>query len=345
MPVTAPRRTSAWASSKFVSPTLYPGCRPSTATRTMRPSARCPTAERGARWPSWLDVNFSLARNTGDTVADDLRPAADSRDEGVPLGQQVEPHRQGLTRYGFGGECRRCSAGAEQDGAARRDGNGPGRRPLLDDGGRQVDTRGRQREREQHDSRGSRDGRRCQPVDRREQSDTTDGGPVVEPAQCACRACGVPGAAQRGAANVERPVSQHPGARACRVRGDGELAVPHEDAARPPGREREQVAVDPGARGRPREPALHARQGLPALHPVVREDRRERRAGGAVGARADEDVERHRPVGRELHARLVGDSGPERRLLRARSRGECSREHGGDGEQETQTAEHDPGRD
>ena len=64
MPVTAPRRTSACASSKFVIPTEYPGWRPSTATRMMRPSASWPIALRGARGPSWLVVKSSPARKT-----------------------------------------------------------------------------------------------------------------------------------------------------------------------------------------------------------------------------------------------------------------------------------------
>ena len=65
MPVTAPSRTSVCASSKLVIPTEYPGWRPSTATRMMRPSASWPRPVRGARGESWLVVNASPARNTG----------------------------------------------------------------------------------------------------------------------------------------------------------------------------------------------------------------------------------------------------------------------------------------
>ena len=63
--VTAPSRTSVCASSKFVIPTLYPARRPSATTMTMRPSASWPTAVRGWRGASWLEVNASCARKTG----------------------------------------------------------------------------------------------------------------------------------------------------------------------------------------------------------------------------------------------------------------------------------------
>ena len=65
IPVTAPSRTSAWASSKFVIPIEYPGWRPSTVTRIILPSASWPTALRGARGPSWLVVKISPALKIG----------------------------------------------------------------------------------------------------------------------------------------------------------------------------------------------------------------------------------------------------------------------------------------
>ena len=50
--VTQPRRIIVNANSKLVSPVLYPGWRPSTATSRIRPSAVCPTPVRGWRYAS-----------------------------------------------------------------------------------------------------------------------------------------------------------------------------------------------------------------------------------------------------------------------------------------------------
>ena len=63
--MTAPSLTSSRASSKFVTPALYPGWAPSTVTSRSRPSASWPTALRAVRASSWSGVNCSFARKTG----------------------------------------------------------------------------------------------------------------------------------------------------------------------------------------------------------------------------------------------------------------------------------------
>ena len=83
IPVTAPSRTSACASSKFVMPTLQPGCRPSTATSRITPVRSCPT--RASRVGAQLCRRELLpGAEHGRTVADDLRAAADRRDDPRP---------------------------------------------------------------------------------------------------------------------------------------------------------------------------------------------------------------------------------------------------------------------
>ncbi len=138
--------------------------------------------------------------------------------------------------------------------------------------------------------------------------------------------------------NVARRTSRRPSvvipalARAG-VRRRDEAAAAQQDTRRAAGREREEVAVDPG-RGRLRgEPSLHRGQRLAPDDRLVREHRLERRQ--ATGSRPAQHVDRNRPTRRELDALLVRDTRPERPRRRVGGRTEHSgeREHCHDDEQ------------
>ena len=102
------------------------------------------------------------------------------------------------------------------------------------------------------------------------------------------------------------------------VGGDREHAVSQEDAARSPVGDREEVAVDADRRGLRGQPPLHRGDGLPPDDRLVREDGPQ--AIEPDGARAADDVDRNRPVRRELDAPLVRGAGEERRGLSSRRR-------------------------
>ena len=234
MPVTAPRRTSACASSKLVSPTLYPGCRPSTATRTMRPSASWPTAERGARGPSWLVVNArrrgTRARRRGRSAARrrsrrrgpaqsgcrssrTVRVCPDDR-LGARAPRRPTPCRSGRRRRA--GSATGASAGAHLDDrspAGRRSataaGNGnrttavpPGTAGVA---GPQAEVKSA-----------------APPAAR----------PVVEPSQRPRGTGAMPGAAQRDPADVSVPSVRTPALDRAAFGATRQLAVPHEHPAR-----------------------------------------------------------------------------------------------------------------
>src|ERR671936_1909527 len=74
-PVTTPYWTSVCASCQFVMPTLQPGRRPSTATMTIVPSARCPIAVRGSRPCSCTGVSASPALKIGLPFLTSVGPA------------------------------------------------------------------------------------------------------------------------------------------------------------------------------------------------------------------------------------------------------------------------------
>ena len=140
IPVTAPSRTSAWASSKFVSPTLYPGWRPSIASRTIRPSRELADgAARRAR--AQLPGRERLAgAEDRRAVANDLRAPADrsrrSRASSAAARAatiSVAPERR------LGRQRRRARAPRDEHRAARRDRDGRAVGARLDDGCDEVD--------------------------------------------------------------------------------------------------------------------------------------------------------------------------------------------------------------
>ena len=125
----------------------------------MRPSASWPTAVRGARGPSWLVVNSSPARKTGGPVADDLRAAADRRDDAGPVRLEEEPRRHELARPAPPpSSAAAADAGGDEHGAAERDRHGRAAVAHLDDRSGEVGVRDRGREREE--DRGGRAGHR-----------------------------------------------------------------------------------------------------------------------------------------------------------------------------------------
>ena len=136
---------------------------------------------------------------------------------------------------------------------------------------------------------------------------------------------GAPRALEAHPPNVEHPVAPYPGARPPRVRRRDELRVPHQDTRRLARREREVVAVDAGRRGCPPQPHFHCRQLLATDDRVVREHGLESRQ--AAGPWPAQHVDRHRPVRRELDARLVRDTRPE---LTRRGDGCRHQERGGE---------------
>ena len=99
------------------------------------------------------------------------------------------------------------------------------------------------------------------------------------------------------------PSSIDPGARARAVRLRHEHAVADHDPARPAVRDREVVAVHAHRGRRRREPPLHRRDRLAREHRLVREHRPQPVEPGRP--RPADDMDRDRPVRRELHRALV----------------------------------------
>ena len=216
IPVTAPSRTSAWASSKFVIPIEYPGWRPSTVTRIILPSASWPTALRGARGPSWLVVKISPALKIGRAVANDLRAAADRGDDVRPVGLEGELRRHELPDGRLRRERGRRGADGDEHGATGRDRHRGAARAELDDRSLEVGVRRRGREREQDRRDGAGRRRRGRPPHLRVERDAVALERLVELVQGALAAGALPGAGERDPADVERAVGGDAGARAIR---------------------------------------------------------------------------------------------------------------------------------
>ena len=196
IPVTAPSRTSAWASSKFVIPIEYPGWRPSTVTRIILPSASWPTALRGARGPSWLVVKISPALKIGapSRTICGPPPIAEtmSGQSGLRLSWVVTICPTGASAV----RRRGGRADGDENGATGRDRHRSAAGAELDDRSLEVGVRGRGREREQdrRDRAGLR--RRGRPPHLRVERDAVALERLVELVQGALAAEPLPGAAR-----------------------------------------------------------------------------------------------------------------------------------------------------
>ena len=290
------------------------------------------TGARGAR--------RQLARREGlvgaedrAAVADEHRATADGIRDPCPLRPEDEPQRQLGSDRRLLGEPRRGSAARHEHCAVARD-RRAARACDMDHRAEQVGVRRRRRERSDDDLGRAGSGRRRRAVAGSEERERVRAGRLVEVVQRAPLAEPAPGAEELDPTDVEGAFGRDADARAVAVRRAVDDAAAHEDAARPPGRG-EEVAVDADHRRGRGETLLHRGHALEALDRLVREHGAKRVEPGR--ARAANDVDRDRPVRRELDAALVADAGHQGRLGR-RGRGE----HQGEKPSDEKFARHDP---
>ncbi len=210
--------------------------------------------------------------------------------------------------------------------------------PRVRDAREEIGVRERTVERrERHCERPGHARRRRPPV-RREDGDAVRLGRLVEGVEEPALTEAAPAPGEPHLLHVEKAVQRDARARAVRARRAHQDAVAHEDPARPTLLRRVEVAVDADHGRLGRETPLHRAHGLAPDHLAVREHRLE--PVQADGPWAPHDVHRHRPVRRELHGRLVRDSGKKmRRRRRGRSGDSQSRRSECDDEREAKHGE------
>ena len=117
---TAPRRIIVSAISYVVIPTEYPGCRPSTTTIKIRPSASWPTAVRGCRREIWYAVNASLRPEDWLAVSYEQGPASHRVGDRRPVRREPEQESDGGADGRLGPKPRNRSPARDENGASGR---------------------------------------------------------------------------------------------------------------------------------------------------------------------------------------------------------------------------------